>query len=529
MYAPIPDGEVKILKGVPLDLNYINTIYFASSGAQSAYFSGLQKYGYTRLYYIRETARVQVPITADSLFDCNYLMYRNQQYVDKWFYAFIKQVYYINDNTCEIEFELDVLQTWAFDYQIKPSFIERNHTVTDVIGDNDVAENLDIGTYIQYQVDKCTDMGNMFSVVMFSTFDVHTLQSAGGSLNGGSYSALERTVIGQFSLDNNGNAAWVADARTAIADIVNNHADLVDGVVAIVIVPTAFENYSLLYWRFNKLSSIPNYTVRNKKLFTAPFYAIYVSDGSGSGKMYAPDKFAQISGATGDISFQLRSDLAPSQTVIAQPQYYKSTAALQTETETEAIFMTGFPQAAWVSDAFKQYLAQNQTNLGITTAIGLGQIVAGAITTVVSEGAAAPIGIGMITGGISTVAGLVADLNDKSKRPPEVHGNVTGTAYMRMGKKTFIAYHLMPDLEHLKIIDDYFDMYGYAIHEVGVPNISSRPHWNYVKLQNANIIPAAGSGVNAADLKKIADIFNRGVTFWKNGSEVGDYTLNNTV
>lgn len=528
MYAPIPDGEVKILRGVPLDLNYINTIYFASSGAQSAYFGGLMKYSYDHLYYVRQTERVQVPITADSLFDCNYIMYRNQQYVNKWFYAFIKQVYYVNDNNCEIEFEIDVMQTYAFDYQIKPSFIERNHTVTDAIGDNDVSENLDIGTYIQYQVDKCTDLGNSYDVIMFSTFDPTTLQSTGGNLNGGSFSALERTRIGRFSLSDDGQASWIQDARIAIADIINNHANLIDGVVAIVIVPTAMESYDLIYWTFARMTSISGYTVRNKKLFTAPFYAIYVSDGSGSGKMYAPDKFKGLN-LTQNIGFQIRSDKAPAQTVIAEPRLYKSQAALQPQTETESIFMTGFPQAAWVSDAFKQYLAQNQSNLGLSTAIGLGQFIGGAAITMFSEGAAAPIGIGMMTGGLTSVAGIVADVNDKSKKAPEVHGNVTGTAFMRMGKKTFIAYHLMPDLEHIKIIDDFFDMYGYAIHEVGIPNISSRPHWNYVKLQNANIIPAAGSGVNAAHLQKIAAIFNRGVTFWRNGSEVGDYTLNNTV
>lgn len=524
MYAPIPDGEVKILRGVPLDLNYINTIYFASSGAQSAYFSALTKYSYDHLYYIREHARVQVPITSDALCDCNYIMYRNQQYVDKWFYGFITAVYYVNDNNCEIEFEIDVMQTWAFDYQIRPSFIERNHTVTDVIGENDVTENLDIGTYIQYQHDRFLQLGASYDVIMFSTFDPATLQSAGGDLNGGSFSALQRTRIGTFALSNDGNASWTVDARPTIADIVNNHPDLVDGVVAIVCVPALFEGNYAVEWTFNKMTSVRGYTVRNKKLFTAPFYAIYVSDGSGSGKMYAPDKFSST-----NIQFRCVSDKAPAQTVIAEPQWYKNEVPLLRGSENESIFMTGFPQCAWVSDAFKTYLAQNQANIGLSTGIGLLQFVGGAIMTVATEGAASPVGIGMMTGGLSSVAGIVADLNDKSKQPPQSHGNVTGTAFMRSGNKTFIASHLMPDLEHIKIIDDYFDMFGYAIHEVGIPNISSRPHWNYVKLQNANIIPAAGAGVNAADLKKIANVFNRGVTFWKNGSEVGDYTLNNTV
>lgn len=530
MYAPIPDGQVKILKGVPLDASYNHTIYFASAAAQTSYFSGKAKYSYTQLMYVRETRRVRVLIAADSIMDCNYLMYTNTQYLDKWFYAFINQVYYVNDNCTEIEFEIDVMQTWALDYEIKPSFIERNHTVTDAIGDNDVTESLDIGTYIAYGTERYSNVGSDWSVVMFSTFNLTTLQSAGGSLIGGSYSALERTVIGRFTVSN-GTGTWVNDARTIIADLINNHADLVDGVVAIVITPTNFENFTALadVWNFSKLTALPaaagNYTIRNKKLFTAPFYVAYVSDGSGSGKMYMPDKFDNAT----QMKFDIISDNAPAQTLIATPVGYKQKFANSNnlQNDSEALFMTGFAQCAWISDSFKQYLAQNQSNIGLSAALGFGQYLLGAGMIAFSGGAAAGLGLGMAAGGLSQVVNTIADLSDKSKRAPESHGNVTGTAFMKSGNKTFICYHLMPDLEHIRIIDDFFDQFGYAIHEVGVPNISSRPHWNYVKLQNAVILPASGKGLPASDLKKICQIFERGVTFWKSGSEVGNYNLDN--
>ena len=528
MYAPIPDGQVKILKGVPLDASYNHTIYFASAAAQTSYFSALAKYSYSHLMYIREKRRVQVPIAADSIMDCNYLMYVNTQYLDKWFYAFINQVYYVNDNCSEIEFEIDVMQTWALDYEIKPSFIERNHTVTDTIGDNNVTESLDIGTYIAYSIENYDHMGDDWSVIMFSTFDPSTLQSAGGTLTGGSFSALQRTFIGRFTVSN-GTGTWVSDARPVIADLINNHPDLVDGVVAIMIAPTWFENNTVDVWPLTKLRTLPStlgmYEIRNNKLFTAPFYTVYMSDGSGSGKMFNPDKFQ----STTQMTFNIISDNAPAQTVIATPVGYKLNYQHYNnrENDSEALFMTGFAQCAWVSDAFKTYLAQNQSNIGLSAALGFGQALLGAGMTAFSGGAAAGLGLGMAAGGLSQVVNLIADLSDKSKRAPEAHGNVTGTAFMRSGNKTFIAYHLMPDLEHIRIIDDFFDLFGYAIHEVGVPNISSRPHWNYVKLQNAVILPASGKGLPASDLKKICQIFERGVTFWKSGSEVGNYNLDN--
>ena len=78
--------------------------------------------------------------------------------------------------------------------------------------------------------------------------------------------------------------------------------------------------------------------------------------------------------------------------------------------------------------------------------------------------------------------------------------------------------------EYLKIIDEYFDMFGYACHRVKKPNISSRPHWNYVKTKGCEI---SGS-VPCDDLKTIENAFDSGIRFWKHGSEVGNFSLNNS-
>lgn len=75
------------------------------------------------------------------------------------------------------------------------------------------------------------------------------------------------------------------------------------------------------------------------------------------------------------------------------------------------------------------------------------------------------------------------------------------------------------------MIDDYFTMFGYAIKRVKVPNRNSRPHWNYVKTIGCTL---TGS-IPSDDMKKICNIYNNGITFWKNGSEIGHYELDNTV
>ena len=46
-----------------------------------------------------------------------------------------------------MHFEIDVLQTWYFDYEYRMCYIERAHSLTDEIGDNIVAESFDVGDY----------------------------------------------------------------------------------------------------------------------------------------------------------------------------------------------------------------------------------------------------------------------------------------------------------------------------------------------------------------------------------------------
>lgn len=52
-------------------------------------------------------------------------MYQNENYSNKWFYAFIDGMKYINDSMTEISISTDVWQTWQFDLEFMESFVER--------------------------------------------------------------------------------------------------------------------------------------------------------------------------------------------------------------------------------------------------------------------------------------------------------------------------------------------------------------------------------------------------------------------
>lgn len=122
------------------------------------------------------------------------------------------------------------------------------------------------------------------------------------------------------------------------------------------------------------------------------------------------------------------------------------------------------------------------------------------------------------------VLNTLAQLHDISTKPPQQNGTQTAMADYGMGFKNFIAERLSIRAEYAKIIDDYFDMYGYATHKVKQPNITGRPHWNYVKTIG-NTVDALG--VPDPYLKVMNGAFNKGITIWHNPNEVGYYGLDN--
>ena len=106
--------------------------------------------------------KIQLEGKADNYYDYNYMMFRNTAYGNKWFYAFINKLDYINDNTFEVDYEIDVMQTWAFDYTLEPCMIERQTVYDDTIGSNLIAEPVDLGDLV------CQDFA---TVVDFKAYD----------------------------------------------------------------------------------------------------------------------------------------------------------------------------------------------------------------------------------------------------------------------------------------------------------------------------------------------------------------------
>lgn len=151
-----------LLKGVTLDPNYETSIDFESKEAQLNYFNTYQKMAHdTNLTYsyLRSNEAIDVSYKFEDLGEVNYLYYINN---NKVYYNFVTRKEFINNNMTRLYIELDVFQTYMFDYELGECFVEREHQ--DRVDSNKdfifnlEDEGIDLGpSYVLESVNSLTD------------------------------------------------------------------------------------------------------------------------------------------------------------------------------------------------------------------------------------------------------------------------------------------------------------------------------------------------------------------------------------
>lgn len=138
------------LCNTPLKSDNKNQISFSNRTAQFNYFNSLAVRRFSDFTYQRKDNIIRVPINAEVLFNdgVNYVMYDNKNFSNRWIYAFIEKIEYINDNVSHIHIKTDVFQTWFLDCEILPSFVVRETVINDDLFKHTLPENLPTGEQI---------------------------------------------------------------------------------------------------------------------------------------------------------------------------------------------------------------------------------------------------------------------------------------------------------------------------------------------------------------------------------------------
>lgn len=521
----VPATRVMVCRNVPLDSSYSDTIKFNSLSEQQAFFQGKAKYTYTENTYQRVNSSVaqprgplslRIPTVADNVYDCNYVCFQNTNFGTKWFYAFIKQVNYINPNNTEIIYELDHYQTWAFDFTVLPSFVEREHTSDDSYFSNEEPEPVNIGLM------KCTGVKDCFNqfpdsylVVGYATTPDGKSYPGGTSLNGRIYSGLQFKSYSSFS---------------ACVSEISQYADkgTLDNVVMMFMSPFDISDWNEIQWSATDECGLPSnldgYTPRNNKLFSYPFIKLEFSSSDGQATELQYEKFGTSQGPGQfevNVSFEMFKGNCPNPAIVCSPQNYDRGNQFGTTFPGSKVngkytlSLSDFPTCMWVGNSFANWYAQNKNTQFMNVFKGF--LKSGYI-------AQDNLGGGIVSAGVN-VADYFASLSDRNTDKYSVYGSAVNTSLSYLlGRVGFEVRRYTIRSEEAARIDDFFDMFGYATNRLKVPNMDNRQSWNYVKTRD--VVISGSLPVDAMDAIKA--MFNRGIRFW-HGDIVGQYNLSNKV
>lgn len=522
------------LLAVPLEKDYSHTFYFDSAAAQQSYFQGKMKKWYTDFSYQRKDGVIRIPEHIDVLISagCNYVMYQNAAYSNRWFYAFIENMEYINDGRTDVKIRTDCIQTWMFDITVKPSFVEREHAASDIAGENTIEEGLELGEYI-CNLHSMSGYGGDGLAIVIGITKTAAGENVSGTMYNNIYSGVRyksfspsaidtvNTFLSEYDSEGIGEAiTCMFLAPTWLAPIREDHGINATAFTRDYYINTESTTVESVTKTLTN-GSIDGYTPRNKKLLTFPFRYLLVSNNAGASVPFKYELFKK-DGATVPPCFVIEGVLNPGCSIRMVPLYYNGIY----RNDEHGVNMGKFPSLNWTSDVYTNWLTQNGVNIAIQLASGVGQIVAGAAIAAGTGGLGAGAGGGAIVSGATQIAGTLSQIHQQSFAPPQAKGNLNaGDVVTATERNDFHFYDMTVKAEYAKIIDEYFDMYGYKCHRVKIPEKAHRASYWYTKTIDANII----GNIPQGDLQVIKDCYNRGITFWSNTYLFKDYTAANGI
>lgn len=597
-----PNSTVYLLTGVPCDKSYVHTLYFENKNEQYSYFYGKRVKTFTNVSYQRHSKNsIRLECLADDIYNVNYLMFQNTAYGNKWFYAFINNVEYINNVTTEITYTIDVMQTWYFDYTLGTCFVEREHTLTDVVGENTVPEPVDGGEpyiqeYNEYMYPKEETNPLIFALVVYYiptqgkyisgigtdyTYKVGIDESLRGSIKNGIYTGAISYEYPMTMGDD------VIETRKWIDALFKTLDEISATVISVQQVPyQAWSdeilgtgpriksiNQPLSFSVGSGTSEYPRtdiYTPKNKKCYTYPYSYMVITNNKGDERtLFWEQSASKTANGRQQIRIQISSAVAPICEIGARPMNYMGKEV----NYDEGVLLNDFPMPSWSENTFDRWWAVNKYQFmyntvtdAITTLANVGGAVAvgGAVGAGMSVASATPVlGVGQAvvprspaasigaqtlggmsggsTGGVEIsatptsilpVVDNVVEYATRKRAPNKGRGNLSSSGLPVLERRIgFSMYSMGSKPEYIKIVDEYFSMFGYKICRLKIPNIKAvakselRPQWNYIKTTTCII-----DNLNApADVdEQLQSIYNSGITFWMNPNNVGKYNLDNS-
>ena len=573
MYTP--NSEVRFLH-IPIEMDMKNQLTFKNKEEQENYFASHEVARYDHVNYIRKNSVIRLNKNVDDCYNFNYVMYRNTDYTNKWFYAFVTNVEFITRGNTAVQIATDPWQTWQFDITYYQSFVKREmcNVSDDYPGFNLIPEGLETG---EYKIGGTAEFDNLEPVWVVAYLG-NSWNSSGTDIpiGDGGYIAngiaqsvtfiicttldAYNSVIGQLQSDENRSQyilSCFSVPRLAVQDYLNSATAIIGIDNAFVYIQGNTYNQAPVQ---KTLVSLPNdldgYVPINQKLRTYPYIYVGFNPVNGQSKIYRYENFTNNTPV-----FNLISEINPNPSIYFIPQNYRGANG---DSMSDIASVSGYPTLSSRNDYFNSWLAtsmptmknnllQTQSSYNVNRLGSIMQGVASGLDAGLSMvGASQNTNLsdtqfftqqssnasGLISGALGAaqnivnqdinyeyyVKGMLAQIEQQQMLPDNANlssSNATLIGYNLFDKNIFSRYTIKA--QFARRIDKYFSMYGYETDELKMPNINNRPNWNYIQTVGMNIT----APIPQLDLLEIKAMFNEGVTLWHNPATFGDYSQNN--
>lgn len=398
------NSEIILVKGINMDREYNNVLSYSENDmvtlCRANAIATSNNYSFIRL----EKNKIKTHFNYNQCLQANYIAFRNPDYSNKWFFAWIDDVNFKGENNIEITFTVDAWSTWFDKWTKKACYVIREHVNDDTIGLHTIPENLDVNDVIIQEVTKdmsyCLiddegDIKNHWIVVETTYLPDANTSGEPNQRTGSSFQGIDITngiVSGHGLVFFYINSA----SNTTLNNSYNNVALFIkrvniDGHVTeiknIYPISTAFlslsnlnqytasastTDYTLEQYNFwlakqntfepnyydttiTKNHSFSDYTPKNNKLFCYPYNYLYVTNNNGANNIYKYENFL-----SNDCVFETQNALTIGGQVRTIPFAYKTTNEYNFD---ESLPLSKYPTFSWSSDAYTNWLTQNSVNI----------------------------------------------------------------------------------------------------------------------------------------------------------------------
>lgn len=536
----VPNSTVVLLKNISLTPTYENTVDYENATAQYNDMYAHKLGQWDRCTYVgknKQQGTIRLESTQGLLMQqATYMMFKNTSYEDKWFYAFVTDVTWVNNVTWEVSFILDVMQTYYFDFTYEKCLIERQHVTDDSIGANLIEENLEIGEYVVEGATHIDEFQNTHTCVATtlnqggSQWDPESTDYPTSVIDGVNYGCkiykfLTKEKFGKFikQANDDGVTDQIIDIYE-VPDFATGNEVSQTGSLEISVTHSISKSIDKPYANFAN-----QYVPKNNKLYTYPYKYLKATNHTGNIANYRYENFSDH-----DCNFEVHCTITPNPEGYIYPNNYLNFA----DAVDEGISINDFPKGGYVSDQYKAWLAQTANSrtlqmlgIGASAVVGVaglmtgagGMMLASATTMTTAQATAFGAGVAGLASSFKQASNMYAQKKDRLVNSQQATGNKSNAVVHEMNYHYIALYRMCIKPYFAKKIDDYFTKYGYAINELGYPNPKARPHFTFIKTVGCDVKASLPSQL----VEQINSIHDNGITFWKNLDSIGDYSLDN--